>query len=222
MKNSIFSATNTRWCCCISNKSGVIIGTSFGITFCSAVVIFTVIVLIVEAINNEEYSVDEYYNKKVNIALTTGLIFAFITIILNISLLCGIYFFNHLLMIPWLIISLSFIIFSLPVGIFSTIGAFNSELSDIRMASESLGSSVASEKRHTNFYPVLIWLVLTPFETYFWNVVFCVYKDTRNMNLQYLGFKKGASKLDRNISIDQKNGVPNYSRQESSTQPIEV
>ena len=82
-------------------------------------------------------------------------------------------------MVPWLIASLFTIVFSLPVGIFATIGSFNAELSRLRLTRENLSSVMAAERRHENFYPVLIWIICTPFECYIWNVVFCLYKEIR-------------------------------------------
>ena len=177
----------TRWCCCLSNRNGSILITLLGLLLSTIATIFSVIGLVFGAIYNEEPNKSEYSSMEARIALITSILFGLINIIVYVMLFLGIYRHQHKYMAPWLIINLLFIIISLPVAIFATIGSFNSTLNPIRMSKESLSRTLASENRHVNFYPVLFWLILTPFEIYLWIVIFSLYRDIQDSKFQIIG-----------------------------------
>ena len=150
----------------------------------------------------EEEDEIEFANSKILNVAIAALIIAFISIILNILLYCGVNFQKHNMMLPWLVISLFTIIFSLSVGIFATIGSFNAELNRLRLTRENLSSVMAAERRHENFYPVLIWIICTPFECYIWNVVFCAYKEIRASIRKRHGVRNIVLMKDRMYRMD--------------------
>ena len=184
MRRANYIIPYTRWCCCLSNRNGSFIVALFGLLLSIIITIFSIIGLVFGAINNEEPNVSNYSSMEAKVGLITSLTFGVINVILNVMLFLGIYRHQHKCMVPWLIMFLLFIIISLPVAIFSTIGSFNSTLNPIRMSTESLSRTLASENRHVNFYPVLLWLIVTPVEIYFWIVVFSLYRDVQDRNSQ--------------------------------------
>ena len=166
-------------CCGCSNKIVAILVAGVGLIASTIIILISIIWIAVGPSRAEEEDEIEFANSKMMNVAIAALIIAFISIILNILLYCGVNFQKHNMMLPWLVISLFTIIFSLPVGIFATIGSFNAELNRLRLTRENLSSVMAAERRHENFYPVLIWIICTPFECYIWNVVFCAYKEIR-------------------------------------------
>ena len=186
MRSGNYIIPYTRWCCCLSNRNGSFIIALFGLLLSIIITIFSIIGLVFGAINNEEPNVGKYSSMEAKVGLITSLTFGVINVILNVMLFLGIYRHQHKCMVPWLVMFLLFIIISLPVAIFSTIGSFNSTLHPIRMSTESLSRTLASENRHVNFYPVLFWLIVTPLETYLWIVVFSLYRDIQDRNSQIL------------------------------------
>ena len=224
----LFSALYTRRCCCISNRNGAIISTALGTVISCVIVMFCIVGLVLGFVYNdkdENGNTDigiwrnEYGSFEARITLITTLVFALINIVLNIMLFCGILLHKHILMVPWIAMFLLFIIISLPVGIFATIGSFHSELASIRMTNEALSRTLTSEKRHTNFYPVLIWIILTPIESYIWLVVFSVYRDIRDRNFEIYGFRRKSSKTDRKLIMKQQ---INDLKQKSSIYPVDI
>ena len=166
-------------CCGCSNRIVALLVAGVGLIVSSIIILISIIWIAVGLSREEDEDEIEFENSKmVNIAIA-ALIISLISIILNVLLYCGVHFLKHNMMVPWLIVSLFTIVFSLPVGIFATVGSFNAELSRLRLTRENLSSVMAAERRHENFYPVLIWIICTPFECYIWNVVFCVYKELR-------------------------------------------
>ena len=181
----------TRWCCCLSNRNGSLITAILGLLLSIIITIFSIIGLVFGIVYNGERAYKSNFSSiEARIGLITSLVFGLINIVLYVMLFMGIFRHQHKWMVPWLVMFLLFIIISLPVAIFSTIGNFNSTLSPIRMSTESLSRTLASENRHVNFYPVLFWLIMTPVEIYLWIVVYSLYRDIQDKNLLILGIKK--------------------------------
>ena len=190
MKRANYIIPYTRWCCCLSNRNGSLVIALFGLLLSIIITIFSIIGLVFGAIYNEEPDKSNYSSMESRVGLITSLAFGLVNIILYITLFFGIFRHQHKWMVPWLTMFLLFIIISLPVAIFSTIGSFNSTLNPIRMSTESLSRTLASENRHVNFYPVLFWLIVTPVEVYLWIVVFSLYRDIQDQNSQILVIKQ--------------------------------
>ena len=189
-------------CCGCSNRIMTLLVAGVGLIVSSIIILISIIWIAVGLSREEEEDGIKFANSKmVNIAIA-ALIISLISIILNVLLYCGVHFLKHNMMVPWLIVSLFTIVFSLPVGIFATIGSFNAELSRIRLSRENLSSIMAAERRHENFYPVLIWIICTPLECYLWNVVFCVYKEIRVSIRKRYGVKRNVSMEDRMCQMD--------------------
>lgn len=180
----------TRWCCCLSNRNGSLVIAILGLLLSIIITIFSIIGIVFGAVNNDESNKSNFSSTEARIGLITSLVFGLINIVLYVMLFLGIFRHRYKWMVPWLIMFLLFIIISLPVAIFSTIGNFNSTLSPIRMSTESLSRTLASENRHVNFYPVLLWLILTPVEIYLWIVVYSLYRDIQDQNTLILSIKK--------------------------------
>lgn len=65
------------------------------------------------------------------------------------------------------------------------IGNFNSTITRDTTANESSRRHAVAEQRHLNFYPVLVWIIATPFAFYVWVVVLSAYNDIRDKTLGY-------------------------------------
>lgn len=180
----------TRWCCCLSSRNGTLIVAILGLLLSIVITLFSIIGLVFGAIDNDEGNKSNFSSMEARIGLITSLVFGLINIVLYVMLFMGIFRHQHKFMVPWLVMFLLFIIISLPVAIFSTIGNFNITLSPIRMSTESLSRTLASENRHVNFYPVLFWFILTPVEIYLWIVVNSLYRDIQDENHLILAIKK--------------------------------
>ena len=218
-----FNPPYTGRCFCFSNRNGAIIAATLGTILSCLIIIFSTIWLVLGAIHNEEVEEkSEYVTFNARVMFIAASVLALINLILCILLFCGIYLHKHVLMVPWLVIVLSYIVLFLPVSIFATIGSFNSELVSLRLSNEAFSRTLAHQSRYLNFYPVLIWIITTPIECYIWTVVFSAYKDIKDRNQEFIGFKRNTSlytkRIVNNIQIGGfKDWNKNY-----STGPVDI
>ena len=218
-----FNKPYTGRCFCFSNKNGAIITATLGTILSCLTIVFSTIWLVLGTIHNEEEAEkSEYGTFNARVMFIAASVWALINLILCIMLFCGIYLHKHVLMVPWLVMFLSYIVLFLPVTIFATIGSFNSELMSLRMSNEVFSRTLAHQTRHVNFYPVLIWIITTPIECYIWTVVFSVYKDIKDGNLEFIGFKRNSSLYTRRmVNNIQIGGFTDWNKN-YSTEPVDL